>query len=69
MSVAQIKAMVDAMGTNQRVRIADNDIQLVDGFGPDGSNCDRLREMLKTATFGMLPLLKGPLHGALAVVQ
>ena len=57
-AVAQLKAFVVAVKDYERVRIADNKIEIVDGFGPDGSNGDRLREVLKCELFGALPSSK-----------
>ena len=54
------------MAPDERVLIddtKDNEIRTVRGFGPDGSNGNRLREVLKTTTFGMLPLLEGSVKG------
>ena len=57
-----IHETVQTMAPDERVLIddtKDNEIRTVRGFGPDGSNGDLLREVLKTTTFGMLPLLEG----------
>ena len=59
----RLATLVENMQNDERVLIDENKIEIIKGFGPDGSDGPRLREVLKCAIFAALPLSKSPLKG------
>ena len=59
----RLATLVENMQNDERVLIDENKIEIINGFRSDGSNGQRLREVLKCAIFGVLPLTKSPLKG------
>ena len=61
MSLSTVASMATDLQDDEMILIDNDGIRKVNGFG---RSCgDRLREVLQCGTFGMLPLLKGPVRG------